>query len=71
MGIGGVIVGRLNDRFGPRQLMTAAAMLMGMGCLLMARLTTFSELYFYYGLIFGMGLSAIDVIALTTIAGWF
>jgi MFS family permease len=71
MGIGGVIVGRLNDRFGPRQLMTVAAVLMGLGCLLMARLTTLWELYVYYGLIFGMGLSAIDVIALTTIARWF
>jgi MFS family permease len=37
----------------------------------MGRLTTLWELYLYYGIIFGMGLIAIDVIALTTIARWF
>ena len=71
MGLFGVAIGRLNDRFGPRPLMSAAAILLGLGCLLMARLTTLGELYLYYGIIFGMGLSAIDVIALTTIARWF
>jgi MFS family permease len=71
MGIFGVIVGRLNDRFGPRRLMSVAALLLGLGCVLMARLTTLWQLYLFYGIIFGMGLSAIDVIALTTIARWF
>jgi MFS family permease len=71
MGLFGVIVGRLNDRFGPRQLMTVTAILLGLGCVFMARLTTLWELYLFYGIIFGMGLSSIDVIALTTIARWF
>lgn len=71
MGIFGMIIGRLNDSFGPRRLMSAAALLLGLGCVLMGRLETLWELYLYYGLIFGMGLSAIDVIALTTIARWF
>jgi MFS family permease len=71
MGIFGVMIGRLNDRFGPRRLMSVAALLLGLGCVLMGRLTTLWELYFYWGIIFGMGLSAIDVIALTTIARWF
>jgi MFS family permease len=71
MGIFGMIIGRLNDSFGPRQLMSVAALLLGLGCVLMGRLNTLWELYLYYGIIFGMGLSAIDVIALTTIARWF
>jgi MFS family permease len=71
MGIFGVLVGRLNDSFGPRRLMSAAAVLLGLGCVLTGRLTTLWELYLYYGIVFGMGLSAIDVIALTTIARWF
>jgi MFS family permease len=71
MGIFGVIIGRLNDSFGPRRLMTVAALLLGLGCVLMGRLTTLWELYLYFGVVFGMGLSAIDVIALTTIARWF
>jgi MFS family permease len=71
MGIFGVIIGRLNDSFGPRRLMSAAALLLGLGCVLMGRLDSLWELYLYYGIIFGMGLSAVDVIALTTIARWF
>jgi MFS family permease len=71
MGIFGVIIGRLNDIFGPRRLMSVAALLLGLGCVLMGRLTTLRELYLYFGIIFGMGFSAIDVIALTTIARWF
>jgi MFS family permease len=61
----------LNDSFGPRRLMSVAALLLGLGCVLMGRLNTLWELYLYYGIIFGMGLSAIDVIALTTVARWF
>ena len=71
MGVFGILVGRLNDRFGPRPILTATALLIGLGCVLMARLSTLWELYLYYGVVFGMGLSAIDVIALTTIARWF
>jgi MFS family permease len=71
MGIFGVMIGRLNDSFGPRRLMSVAALLLGLGCVLMGRLSTLRELYLYFGIIFGMGLSAIDVIALTTIARWF
>ncbi|WP_372683165.1 MFS transporter [Desulfosarcina sp.] len=71
MGLFGVIVGRVNDRFGPRQIMTVTAILLGLGCVLMARLSSLWELYLFYGIIFGMGLSSIDVIALTTIARWF
>lgn len=71
MGIFGVLIGRLNDRFGPRPLLTVTALFLGLGCVLMGRLSTLGELYLFYGLIFGIGLSSIDVIALTTVARWF
>ena len=71
MGVFAVLVGRLNDRFGPRPIMTVTALLLGLGCVLMARLSAPWELYLFYGIIFGMGGSSIDVIALTTVARWF
>ncbi len=70
-GLFAIYVGRLNDRTGPRLIVSAAAFFMGIGCMLMSRLDAVWELYLYFGLIFGIGLSSIDVIALTTIARWF
>lgn len=70
-GLFAVYVGRLNDRSGPRIIMSAAAVFMGTGCMLMSKVSHMEELYLFFGLIFGMGLSSIDVIALTTIARWF
>ena len=71
MGFFGVLVGRLNDRFGPRKLMTVTALLFGTGLMLMSQMTAKWQLYLFYGLICGLGLSSVDVIALTTIARWF
>jgi MFS family permease len=71
MGVFGILIGRLNDRFGPRPLITITALFMGFGCVLMAHISSLSGLYLCYGLIFGIGLSAIDVVALTTVARWF
>jgi MFS family permease len=71
MGVFGIAVGRLNDRFGPRLLMSVTAVFLGLGYVLMSRVVTVQQLYLYYGIIFGIGLSSIDVIALTTIARWF
>lgn len=71
MGLCGVLIGRLNDRYGPRLLMTVTAAFFGLGYGLMSQITTIWQLYLVYGLIFGIGQSAIDVIALTTVARWF
>ena len=71
MGIFGIFVGRFNDRFGPKKLMSITAIFLGVGYLLMSRLTAVWQLYLFYGIIFGIGLSSIDVIAMTTIARWF
>jgi MFS family permease len=66
-----IAVGRLNDRIGPRKLMTVTSVFFGLGYLLMSRLDAIWQLYLFFGIIFGIGLSSIDVIALTTIARWF
>ncbi len=71
MGLLGIVIGRLNDRIGPRKLMTVTGVFFGLGYLLMSRLETVWQLYLFFGIVFGIGLSSIDVIALTTIARWF
>jgi len=71
MGLFGILIGRLNDKFGPKILMSIAAVFFGMGFCLMSQINSLWSLYLYFGLIFGIGLSAVDVIALSTIARWF
>ncbi len=66
-----MMVGRLNDRVGPRVLMSIAAVFLGLGFALMSQVSTLLQLYLVFGLVFGIGLSAVDVIALSTIARWF
>ena len=71
MGLLGIGIGRLNDRIGPRKLMTVTGIFFGLGYLLMSGLENIWQLYLFFGVIFGIGLSSIDVIAMTTIARWF
>ena len=71
MGLFGIVVGRLNDKMGPRNVMAATGFLFGFGHLLMSRLVAVWQLYLFYGVIIGIGLSSVDVIALSTTARWF
>ena len=70
-GMLGILVGRLNDRLGPRILMTVTGFIYGFGFILMSRVNALWQLYVFYSLIVGVGLSSIDVIALSTTARWF
>lgn len=70
-GVAGIFMGGLNDRFGPRRIMTASGLLMGAGYLLMAHVNSIWQLYLFYGLIVGMGVSGTDVVLLSTVARWF
>ncbi len=71
MGIGGIIAGTLNDRIGPRIIMTVSGISLGLGYLFMSRLTEPWQLYLLYGGFVGIGFCTLDVITLSTVARWF
>lgn len=70
-GLFAIFVGRLSDLYGPKNLMRVTALFFGAGFMLMSQVESLWQLYLFYGLFFGIGLSSIDVIALTTTARWF
>lgn len=71
MGVGGVIAGTLNDRFGPRIILTFSSISLGLGYTLMSQMGTPWQLYLLYGLLVGIGFATHDVITLSTVARWF
>jgi MFS family permease len=70
-GFGGMFMGRMNDRFGARWVVTVCGLCMGMGLLLMSRITQVWQLYVYYGVMIGIGLSGSYVPLASTVTRWF
>ena len=71
MGTGAILVGRLNDRIGPRLILYASGLLLGVGYVLMLQLQHLWQLYTAIGVVVGMGMSTQDVVILSTVARWF
>lgn len=71
MGGGAALAGGLNDRIGPRIILTASAIATGIGYLLMAGIQSLWQLYLLYGCLVGVGFATHDVITLSTAARWF
>jgi MFS family permease len=70
-GATGILQGRLNDRFGPRVIMSAGGVLLGAGYLLMSRVASVWHAYLFCSLMIGMGISGTDIVLLSTTARWF
>ena len=71
MGAVGVLAGKLNDRIGPRVLIMASGISLGLGYLLMSRMQAPWQIYLLYGGLAGIGFSTHDVVTLSTVARWF
>ena len=71
MGVAGIFAGRLNDKIGPRVLMVISGISFGLGYLLMSNLHAQWQLYLFYGVLIGVGLSTHDIITLSTVVRWF
>jgi MFS family permease len=70
-GMLGIPMGGLNDKFGPRIVMSFCGLFLGMGYLMMSRIGALLHLYLFYGLIMGIGMGGAFVPLLTTVARWF
>jgi len=70
-GLLGIVMGALNDRFGPRRVMTFCGFFLGLGYLLMSQITSVWQLYLFYGVIIGTGMGGCWIPLLSTIARWF
>lgn len=66
-----IILGSLNDRYGPRIIMAVCGCFLGAGYFLMSQVSILWQLYMFYGIIIGIGVSATDVVVLSTVARWF
>lgn len=70
-GVLGIVVGVLNDRFGPRVVLTVCGLLLGLGYLLMSQVSTLWQLYLFMGVIIGVAMSGVWVPQVSTVARWF
>lgn len=70
-GAASIGIGNLNDRFGPRLIMSVCALFLFSGFFLMGQVTTVWQLYLFYALIASAGLGGADVIPLSTASRWF
>ena len=66
-----LLTGTLTDRFGSRLVATICGVILGLGFLLMSRISAMWQLYLTFGLMVGIGQSGGLVPLLSTVAHWF
>jgi MFS family permease len=70
-GGGGIIMGIISDRLGPKIVVLLCGFLLGLGFFLVSLSNALWQMYLIFGLLIGMGLSGVFVPLITTIARWF
>ena len=71
MGIAAFGWGALTDRFGPRVVVLAGALLLGLGIVLSSRATSLIEFQLIYGVLVGVAAGAVFAPMMVTVTGWF
>lgn len=71
MGVGGIVMGYLSDRFSTRAVVLAGVAFLGLSLVLLANQSSLWEFYLYYCLLGGIGASALDVPLLANVGHWF
>jgi MFS family permease len=70
-GMLGLLAGLATDRLGPRIVVTVCGLFFGAGAVLTSRVETVWQLYVFFGLLVGAGISGMWVPLLSTVARWF
>jgi OFA family oxalate/formate antiporter-like MFS transporter len=70
-GFSGIIMGWLNDRLGPRIVLTICGVLLGSGLMLMYWVDSVWQLYLFYVVPIGFGMGGIYAPQMSTAARWF
>ena len=71
MGVAGFGWGALSDRFGPRIVVLAGALLLGLGLTLASRATSLLEFQLLFGIIIGVAAGAFYAPMMAVASGWF
>jgi MFS family permease len=66
-----IVMGGLTDRLGPRLVVTFCGFCFGLGYLLMSLVHSVWQLYLFYGIIVGTGMSGLWIPILSPIVRWF
>jgi len=67
----GILTGRLNDKYGPRLMLTISVIVISIGCALMSNINTLWQLYVVYGVIIAVGAAFGWVPVISTVCHWF
>jgi len=70
-GVLGIAMGGLVDRFGPRIIVTFCGVFLGAGYLLMSQVYSVWQIYLFYGVIIGIGMSGLWIPLLSPVSRWF
>jgi OFA family oxalate/formate antiporter-like MFS transporter len=71
MGLSSILMGWLNDRIGPRKVLTICGILVGSGLMLMFFVHSAGQLYLFYSIIIGLGMGGLIAPQMSTITRWF
>jgi len=71
MGAAGFAWGTISDRFGPRLVVLAGALLLGLGLVLASRATSLTQFQLTYGLMVGLAAGAFFAPMIAAATGWF
>jgi MFS family permease len=71
MGLGGFLWGALTDRYGPRPVVLAGTVLLGLSCVLASRAQSLLQFQLAYGVVLGLAAGSFFAPVIATAASWF